>query len=228
MAGSERCFRAVLFDLDGTLIDSLEDIAGAANQALRDRGYPAHPVEAYRQFVGEGVRMLFRKALAPAAGTNELLDELSSAFAQAYEARWHATTRPYAGIDQLLDALATRKLPLAVLSNKPDQFTRRCVAHFFGRHQFARVLGQRETAPRKPDPAGALEIARGLGLPPDSVVYVGDSSTDMQTAVRAGMYPVGVTWGFREAAELRAHGAARIIDAPAELLPIVDAPPPEP
>jgi phosphoglycolate phosphatase len=226
MADSDLPFQAVLFDLDGTLIDSLEDIAAAANQALRECGYPVHPAAAYRQFVGEGVRMLFRRALAPQEATEEMLAALSAGFARCYEKHWNQATRPYPGIEELLLALGARGLALAVLSNKPDAFTQRCVAHYFPGHRFAAVQGQIEGTPRKPDPAGALQVARRAGAEAARVVYVGDSATDMQTAVRAGMYPVGVGWGFRQVAELVGSGAARVINAPAELLEIVDLPRP--
>jgi len=211
---------AVLFDLDGTLLDTLADIAIAANAVLEEIGLPTHPVEAYRQFIGEGVPMLFQRAAG--AADPALLDRCVGRFREVYGQAWNVRTHPYDGVPELLDELTARGPALAVLSNKPDVFTRLCVEHYLGRWPFRVVLGSREGVPRKPDPAGALEAAALLGLDPAAIVYLGDTAIDMRTARGAGMHPVGVSWGFRPVAELLDAGAAQIIDRPLALLDVLD------
>lgn len=207
----------VIFDLDGTLIDSLEDIAHAANAVLAGAGFPVHPVASYRTFVGDGVRMLFQRTLPAAAVSEGLIDRCAAEFSRAYEETWNVHTRLYAGIPQLLDRLAVSPLKLAVLSNKPDPFTRRCVEHFCSAWKFAAVAGQLEGVRRKPYPDGALKIARELGLTSGEMAFVGDSSVDMETARSARMFAIGVSWGFRSVDELRAHGAQIVVESPQEL-----------
>jgi phosphoglycolate phosphatase len=211
-------FQAVLFDLDGTLLDTLADLAGAMNCVLRQRGLPEHPLDAYKRFIGDGVANLVGRVLPPGCDDPALRAECVAAMRAEYARRWDQQTRPYPGVPELLDALSARGLPLAVLSNKPDEFTQLCVARLLLRWRFQTVLGERPGVPRKPDPSGALEIARAFELAPERVLYLGDTGTDMQTAVAAGMWPVGALWGFRDAAELRAHGAAALIERPQELL----------
>jgi phosphoglycolate phosphatase len=215
-------FRAVLFDLDGTLLDTLEDIALAANAVLAGRGFRTHEVDAYRHFVGEGVSMLFRRALPEAEANADLIARCAGEFREEYGRTWNVHTRPYDGVPELLDVLAAARLPQAVLSNKPDEFTQRCVREYLSNWEFRVVLGQREGVPRKPDPAGALEIAAAAGVPPEHFLYLGDSATDMQAALSAGMHPVGALWGFRPLEELQAGGARAIIRRPMELLGILD------
>ncbi|HZL88979.1 MAG TPA: HAD hydrolase-like protein, partial [Pirellulaceae bacterium] len=161
-------FSAVLFDLDGTLLDTLEDIADAANAVLASLQLPTHDAMAYKQFVGEGVRRLFEKALAPRPPDPSLIARCAARFNDEYSRRWNAKSRPYEGILPLLESLKQTHLPLAVLSNKPQAFTDRCVSHYFPAGTFASVLGQRDGIPPKPDPAGALEIAQKLSLPPSN------------------------------------------------------------
>jgi phosphoglycolate phosphatase len=210
-------FRAILFDLDGTLLDTLVDIADAANAVLADRKLPTHSYDDFRYLVGDGVRVLFERALPAGTGSEEVA-ECVACFQQAYDQSWNRTSRPYAGIEPLLDELVRRDLALTVLSNKPDHFTQLCVRQYFPRWPWAAIAGQRSDIARKPDPAGALRIAAELHLAPAEILYLGDTSTDMRTAVSAGMYPVGCLWGFREEAELRASGAQAIIARPEELL----------
>jgi phosphoglycolate phosphatase len=211
-------YSAVVFDLDGTLLDTLADIAEAANRVLVQRGLAAHELDAYRQFVGEGVRVLFERSLPREACTRELIDACADDFRQTYAECWNIRTHPYDGIESLLSALVERKVRLAVLSNKPDNFTKACVREYFPQFPFEAVLGQRDGVPRKPDPAGALEIAAVMDLAPDRFLYAGDTAVDMQTALAAEMFPVGVLWGFRPLPELLAGGAQAVIEHPAELL----------
>jgi phosphoglycolate phosphatase len=217
-------FRAVMFDLDGTLLDTLADIARAANQALDREGMPAHPAADYRAFIGDGVAMLIRRALPPDHLEDALIARCVDGFHDAYSRCWDDRTRPYDGIPELLDALAARDLSLTVLSNKPDDFTRLYGERYLAPWPFRAVVGQRDHVPRKPDPAGALEVADRLGIDPGAFVYVGDSGVDMKTARAAGMFAVGASWGFRPVEELRAAGARAIIDHPSELLGLIDGP----
>jgi phosphoglycolate phosphatase len=214
-------FSAVIFDLDGTLLDTLDDIAHAANDVLLQQGFPAHPLDAYRYFVGEGVRILFRRALPETSRSDEVVEACALAFRDAYSRLWNVHTRPYAGVADLLAALRTRQLKQAVLSNKPDLFTRRCVAEYFPKDAFQVVLGQREGVPQKPDPVGASEIADRLYIPADRFLFLGDTAVDMQTARAAGMYPVGALWGFRPLEELQEGGAEVVIHEPAQLLDVL-------
>jgi phosphoglycolate phosphatase len=213
---------AVLFDLDGTLLDTLQDLADAANQTLTQQGFPSHAPDAYRYFVGEGVRRLFWQALPAEARDERTVACCAEQFREAYAACWHVHTRPYPGIPELLQALTQRGVSRAVLSNKPDHFTQLCVREKLGAFAFQAVWGQREGRPLKPDPTSAREVAAQLGLAPAQIVYLGDSGVDMQTAVAAGMYPVGALWGFRPREELTAGGARTVVQEPAELWPLLD------
>ena len=211
-------FDAVLFDLDGTLLDTLEDLADSVNSVLAARALPQHPVADYRYFVGDGSTKLIERSLPPARRDQVTIQECLSQFKREYERNWNAKTRAYPGIAGMLDALAARKVRLAVLSNKMDSFTRQCVAEFLPRWKFDVILGQREGIAVKPDPSGALEVARLMKLPPARFLYLGDTSVDMQTARAAGMHPVGALWGFRDREELERSGAEIVIARPEELL----------
>ncbi len=211
-----RPFRAVLFDLDGTLADSLGDIGGAMNEALAARGLPTHALEDYKGFVGEGVEMLARRA---AVGLPEpQLKALVAEYRTRYGARIDSDTRPYEGVPAMLDALVAARVPMAVLSNKRDDFTVELVRRLFSSWPFVEVRGERERTPRKPDPTAALEIARALKVAPGECAFVGDTAIDIGTAVAAGMIPIGVLWGFRGKDELLAAGASRLLAHPRELL----------
>jgi phosphoglycolate phosphatase len=214
--------RAVLFDLDGTLLDTLDDLAGAMNRVLAARGLPGHPVDAYRRFVGDGVAALVERALPASARTPEALASTTAALRDEYARSWAVRTRPYPGIPELLDALVARGLPLAVLSNKPHDAAAAMGTHFLARWPFVEVRGLRDGAPRKPDPAQALELAAALGAEPAACAFVGDSAVDVLTARRAGMRAVGVAWGFRGEDELREAGAEAVLHEPRELLALVD------
>jgi phosphoglycolate phosphatase len=211
-------FRALLFDLDGTLLDTLGDLANSMNAVLEGRGLPRHEKDAYKQFVGDGMEMLVRRALPESHRGEQLVEACLLAMRNEYSGRWPETTRPYVGIAELLDALRVRRLRMAILSNKPDDFTREMVTALLTPWRFDAVVGARPEAPKKPDPTVALAIARDLGIPPARILYVGDSGTDMRTAVSAGMFPVGALWGFRAAEELEANGARVLISRPMDLL----------
>jgi phosphoglycolate phosphatase len=220
-------YQAVLFDLDGTLLDTLEDLGESMNAVLAARGYPTHPIGSFTVFVGDGVENLVRRALPPDARQDEtVVQELVPLMRNEYAGRWKAKTRPYPGVPQLLRALSARGLRLAVLSNKPHAATVEVVAHFFAEGTFDVVLGARPNIPIKPDPRAALEVSRRLSAPPEAFLYVGDTNTDMKTAREAGMFAVGALWGFRTAEELRASGARVLIDRPEELLSLLQRPEP--
>lgn len=214
-------YQAVLFDLDGTLLDTLTDIANATNHALRSLGFPEHPCESYKYFIGDGVDTLIRRVLPKDRCDATTMAGCAGAMRKEYGDCWAATTRPYDGVPALLDALAGSGIPMAVFSNKPDEFTRLCVSQLLPRWSFAAVLGATASLPKKPDPAGAREIARRLNVAPHDCVYLGDTNTDMQTAIAAGMFPVGALWGFRTADELTASGAKALLAEPQELLRIL-------
>lgn len=212
--------RACIFDLDGTLIDSLEDLADSVNAALVMAGFPTHPVDTYRTFVGNGIEMLIKRALPPDA-----LQHMSSAEIQAvvqnmnqvYASNWHAKTRCYAAIPELVAHLHQHGMPLAVLSNKPHAFTCEIIDYFFPQKPFRLVYGARPGLPHKPDPTTALSLAAELAVPPAQITFIGDSNVDIQTGLRAGMSTLGVCWGFRSQEELVSAGAAALVRQPAEI-----------
>jgi phosphoglycolate phosphatase len=211
-------YNAILFDLDGTLLDTLEDLADSMNAALARMGAPAHPVAGYKRFVGDGVIELCRRTLPADRRDEATIQAAAQAMRAEYSGRWDRKTRPYDGIPELLDELTARRVAMAVLSNKPDDFTKLCVKKLLPRWRFDAVRGLDPGGTKKPDPAGALAIARQLGVAPAGVLYLGDTDTDMRTAVAAGMFPVGARWGFRPAEELLANGAKVLIARPEELL----------
>ena len=211
-------YGAVLFDLDGTLTNTLRDIANAMNHALRQNGLPEWPAEAYRYLVGNGARKLAERAVRD---RQDLQEKVQADYQAEYETHSEVFTRPYPGVPELLGALAERGLRLCVLSNKPDADTRRVVAHYFPGIPFEVVQGQLPEVPVKPDPAAARHVAARMGIAPERFLYLGDTAVDMACARNAGMHPVGVLWGFREEQELREGGAEWIIRRPEELLSLL-------
>jgi phosphoglycolate phosphatase len=210
-------YKAVLFDLDGTLINSLHDIADSMNRVLIRKGYQTHDYDAYRYFIGRGLYNLVSRTLPEAEKTEQNIKNLYQELLRDYEVNLLQKTVLYKGIPDLLDALTAKGIRLTILSNKADNFTKKIAAELLKNWPFEMVLGSGENIPRKPDPTGARLICDGLGLEPAEFLYIGDTSTDMQTANAAGMYPVGVTWGFRTRDELLENGAKTIIDTPMEL-----------
>lgn len=213
--------QAVCFDLDGTLLDTLEEIAVSANAVLERHGLPVHPVPAYRYFVGDGVRRLIKRVLPPDQVVPDRVSELTRELSQEYDRRDNELTQIYPGIESMLGALVERGIPLAVLSNKPHALTLACLERFFPQVSFSVAMGQQDDIPRKPDPAGALRVASTMGLKPGAILYLGDTDVDMKTASAAGMIPAGVLWGFRDRAELERHGAAHLLENPAEVLILI-------
>ncbi len=211
---------AFIFDLDGTLADSLTEIGTAMNTALSKHGLPAHPIDAYRLMVGEGADVLAQRALP--AGATLTAAQLTVDYRAAYAAQGHAASTVYPGVRELLAELVRRGCRLAVLSNKRDDFTQHLVKAKLADVPFVDVRGEREGVPRKPDPTAAYELALLLGVSPSRVVFVGDTAIDMGTAKAAGMRAVGVAWGFRGRDELLSAGAEVVLDRPADLLTWLD------
>lgn len=211
--------QAVMFDLDGTLADTLDDLATAANHALTHVGRPTYPTDRYRTLVGRGLDRLMQDALGPSH--QDLFAPAREAFLAYYTLHRYDRTAPYPGIADLLDRLVQADLRLAVMSNKPDEATRDMVEKVFGRWSFDAARGHVAGYPVKPDPTAPLEIAEQLQIPARDWAYVGDTDVDMFTGKAAGFFTVGVTWGFRDEAELQGAGADAIIHQPAQLLPLL-------
>lgn len=205
---------AVIFDLDGTLVDSLPDLAAAMNDTLRELGHATHPVAFYRPLVGGGIEEMIAGALPPAGRGPRQVAAAHALMRGHYRAHALRTTRPYPGIRWLLAELIRRRVPLAVLSNKLHEDTRRVVGGVFPGVPFQAVLGLQPPRAAKPDPAGVVAAARLLRLRPRQLLVVGDGETDMLAARRCGARPLGVTWGYRSAGALLAAGAARLLPHP--------------
>ena len=216
-------YKAVIFDLDGTLVDSLADLSDSVNLMLESYGFPTHEVEKYRYFVGNGSKKLMERTLPrDKAASAEFVEEALVKYKAIYKERLLEKTRPYNGVRELLAELKSRGIPLAVCTNKHNDAALSIVKILFAPGTFEEVLGDRPGFPKKPNPATPLEIASHLGVKPDEVAYLGDTSVDMETAVHAGFLPVGVLWGFRPEEELVKNGAKVLLKAPLELLEKVE------
>lgn len=211
----------VVFDLDGTLLDTIGDLAVACNAVLAVRGLPQHSYAEYCHFVGNGIMRLVERALPEPLRTPENVASVRADFVKYYTEHIDTHTQPYDGIPELLRELVARGVQVAVASNKFQAGTEKLVRLFFPEIPFAGVLGQREGVPLKPDPAVVIEILRRTGVARERVLYVGDSGVDMQTAAEAGVRSVGVTWGFRTREELAASGACHIVDRSEEILDLL-------
>lgn len=210
--------KCIIFDLDGTLLDTLEDIAISGNFALTSLGFEAEETQKYRYFVGEGVYKLFENIFATNPQSQEIINKAVALFESHYAKQFYQNTKPYEGISKLLTFLKKRGYKMAILSNKPDSFTKMCVLKYFRSWKFDVVFGAREGIARKPDPVSALEIASLLGEKPEDCFYVGDTMIDMQTATRANMKALGVLWGFRDGDELLENGANALFENPSEII----------
>lgn len=210
--------RLVVFDLDGTLINSIADLTVAVNQALVACGYPTHSEQECSMMVGNGVRKLFERALPEGERTEENVERIRELFIPFYDIHNADLSRPYEGICELLAELQTRGIEMAVASNKYHSATQKLIAHYFPNIRFEVVLGHREGVPAKPHPQIVDDIIAHTGVLKEDILYVGDTSVDMQTAVNAGVDVIGVSWGYRPREELAAHNPLAIIDHPNELL----------
>ncbi len=219
MTQMSRRFDAVMFDLDGTLADTLEDIAIAGNHALVQLGHAPIATPRFRYLAGQGLRNLMVAALGPEFAHQ--IDDGMTLFRTFYAEHFIDHTKPFDGMAQVLDEIARRQLPMAVLSNKPHPATLLVMEKIFARWPFAAIVGHRPEVPLKPDPTSALQIAVDLDIAPARWMYVGDTRVDMETATNAGMFPVAVLWGFRDEAELRDSGAKAIVSEPGQLLELL-------
>ncbi|WNL33128.1 HAD family hydrolase [Arcobacter cryaerophilus gv. pseudocryaerophilus] len=211
--------KTVIFDLDGTLLDSIEDIASSMNKVLESLQLQTHKIEDYKHFVGGGVDILVENALNNQS--KEIKDEVIKRFKIEYDGKLHSKTLPYDGIYELLDELKKLDINLAVLSNKPHEFTVSYVNHFFKNYNFKEIHGQKKDVPKKPDPKAALDIVKCLDSSCENTYFIGDTKIDMQTAKSANMTAIGVLWGFRDEKELRDFGADFIVSNPLEILKII-------
>ncbi len=213
--------KAVLFDLDGTLLNTVEDIMDSCNAGLAAFGFPPHGLQDYNLFIGDGIEELVRRALPEDQRGDAMVSDCLAAVRAEYKKRWHDKTRPYEGVGEMLKRLENGKVPMAIFSNKPHDFTEDTVNHYFPDVRFALVLGAKDENPKKPDPWGALHIAEKMGIPPREFAYLGDTHTDIETAKAASMLAVGAEWGFRGKEELVEAGADITIAAPTDLVKIV-------
>ena len=212
-------YKAVVFDLDGTLLDTLEDLQNSVNHALGLHGFPERTYEEIRTFVGNGVRNLMKKS-APGGEDEPAFEAVFADFKSHYAVHWRELTAPYDGVVPLVEELHSRGLKLAVVSNKTDAEVKNLCAEFFG-GCIDCVRGEVPGVPRKPEPDGVLLALQALGVAREDALYVGDSEVDVRTARNAGLDCVAVTWGFRTRDELEEAGAEVFIDTPSELLGMV-------
>lgn len=209
--------KAVIFDVDGTLLNTYHDLANAVNHALRQCGFPEHPAEKYKMFAGNGTDMMLIRALPESSRDEETLKRVRELYFEFYNAHTGECTRPYDGIPELLAELKAKGLKLGVVSNKVDFMTRIVIKEYFG-DIFDCVTGQKEGVPAKPDPAMVFEVMKTLGVDPTECVFVGDSGVDAKTGKNSGAFMVGVLWGFRDEKELKENGANAVIRKPEQLL----------
>ncbi len=211
-------YKAIIFDLDGTLLDTLQDLTLSVNTVLRQKGFGEHNVDAYRYFVGDGIDILVQRAFPAGffAGEAEL-ETVVQEVKEEYGRRWAENTGPYPGVPELLSYLENKQVPKAIFSNKPHEFALLTVETLLPGWSFVGICGIRAGMPRKPDPYGALQIAKTLKLNPRDIIYLGDTGTDMQTAVAGGFYPLGALWGFRTAEELLESGAQELAREPLDV-----------
>lgn len=210
----------VIFDLDGTLLNTIDDLGAATNHALTEAGYPPHPLAAYPKLVGNGVRRLIERALPEDARTPEIVEAMLERFKEYYDAHLTDATVPYPGIPELLRSLTSAGVKVAVASNKYQDAVSHLISTFFPDIPFCAIEGQKEGIPTKPDPSIIFEILGEVPTPKSKVLYCGDSGIDMETARRACVDSCGVTWGFRSPRELREYHADHIVEEPGEILKI--------
>ena len=214
-------YDTVIFDLDGTLLNTIEDLGYAANHALQAHGYPTHSIASYPFFVGNGVRRLIERVLPEDARTEATIDRLLVTFKEYYNDHNTDYTKPYEGIPELLSLLSSRGVAIAVASNKYQAATEKLISHFFPTLSFIAVEGQKEGVPVKPDPSIVFEILAKAKTPKADTIYIGDSGVDMETARRACVDSVGVTWGFRPEKELVENHADTIVNSPGDIEKLV-------
>lgn len=208
--------------MDGTLLDTLRDLADSANAALEQLGFPRHPYDAYRYFIGKGTDGMVKQIIPEGNRDEQTLDKCLKIAKEQYSRRWKCNSKPYPGVPELLDSLEERNFTKVVFSNKPDEFTQVMVKELLADWSFEIVMGVCEGVPKKPEPTAALQIAKELNIATEKFIYLGDSNTDMQTATAAGMYPVGALWGYRDAEELLDSGAKMLAENPLDILDLLE------
>ncbi len=214
--------KSIIFDLDGTMLNTIADLAASCNHALSELGQPTHPTDAYFYFVGNGITTLARRILPENARTPGNITRCVSLISDHYDHSWHNKTTVYPGIKELLHSLQAKDIAINVLSNKNETTVQKMVAYFLGDFHFQYTFGAVSDFAKKPDPGRALYLAQKLSLAPSEIMFIGDSKVDMQTAGNAGMISVGVTWGFRSRQELIDHDAHIIIDSPMDFWQEID------
>ncbi|MBQ4516095.1 MAG: HAD family hydrolase [Clostridia bacterium] len=216
-------FKAVIFDLDGTIINSLEDLCDSVNYVLENHGFKTHTLDFIRMTIGNGMRNLIRDSLpAECRADDNLVDQYTSELKEYYLSHWNVKTRPYEGMEELFSYLNQNNIPLCVLSNKADKYTNIIVNHYFSDFKFTAVCGEKPGIPIKPDPAAALAIAKDLGVNSSEILFLGDSAQDIITAKNAGMFAAGALWGFRDEKTLLRAGADSIFEKPVDLIPFLE------
>jgi phosphoglycolate phosphatase len=215
--------KAMIFDLDGTLLDTVADIMDSCNAGLAASGFPPHGLEAYKYFIGDGIEELVRRALPEDKRNEKMVKECLAIVTAEYKKRWHNKTKPYDGIIDMLKTINEKNIPMAIFSNKPHDFTEDTVNYYFPEIKFSFVLGAKECNPKKPDPWGALYIAKNLAISTEEFAYLGDTAVDIATAKAASMLSVGAGWGFRGKEELENAGADYIVEKPEEFLELINS-----
>jgi phosphoglycolate phosphatase len=210
--------KAIIFDLDGTLLNTLDDLADCMNRVLCRHNFHPYPILEYRYFVGEGMRNLVKKTLEPYSKDIQLAEQLFQEMQNEYQNHWNHKTKPYETIEQVLLTLSSEGVILAILTNKPDFLTKEIVRHYFPKIPFLAVQGAQDDFPRKPDPSSALLIIEKTNIQKEEWILIGDSSIDIETAKNASIFPAGVLWGFRSKEELEKTGAKIIFEQPKEIV----------
>ncbi len=214
--------KAIIFDLDGTLIDSLNDIAKSMNDVLKEFNFQEHKIQDYKNFVGDGALVLVKNSL-PKGCNEELSQKAFKRFIEVYETGIHHDTKPYDGIYNLLSKIQNSKMKLGILSNKPHEITKTYVKNLFSDFDFLEIHGQKQHIDKKPHPKAALDIAKNFNLKPEEIFFVGDTPTDIKTAKNANMKSIGVSWGFRPVSELIEHKADFIVENCEQLWDIINS-----
>lgn len=214
--------KAAIFDLDGTLLDTIEDIADSANASLEHFGFMERTVDEYRFLVGDGVNELIKRALPKEARNDKTIKDCLAFFLAEFDKRWNVKTKPYEGIEKMLKDLEKAGVMMVIFSNKPHNFTVEAANYYFPEIKFAVVLGAKDEIPRKPDAGGVHHVASLLRLSKDNFIFIGDTKVDVQTAKNAGVISVGAAWGFRGREELEKAGADFIIEGPSQLMDVIE------
>ena len=213
-------FKAVIFDLDGTLVNSLYDIADSMNTVLISYNYPTYSYEEHQSFIGSGIRSLVSKSLPLTHNSEKEIDSCFNSMIEVYRENCTNKTKPYDGIIELLDNLNSRNIKLSVLSNKADEFTKKITNTLFPNY-FNPVIGLTIEAHKKPSPFEASKISKTLGIKPEEIIYIGDTGIDMQTANNANMFAIGILWGYRPKEELILNGAKHLLKKPLDLIKFI-------